>query len=76
MIRVQKGNVQYRIREEELAAYEKRGYSQVGAEDQTVDKPVSRMGKDELLARAVELGITVPDGTTNDAIRKLITAAQ
>lgn len=39
------------------------------------DKPITRMNKDELLTKAAELGLTVPDGASNDDIRELIKAA-
>lgn len=38
------------------------------------EKPHGQMNKEELLAKAAELGIEVPDGTTNIAIVEMIKA--
>lgn len=45
------------------------------AEKPAAEKPVDKMNKEELLAKAAEMGIQVPEGAKNDDIKNLIKAA-
>ncbi len=55
-----------------LSWFEAHGYKVEKSEE----KPLAKMNKAELLAVAAEKGISVPDGTTNSEIVKLIEAAR
>ena len=62
MILVQKKNVQYRIREESLAAYKRRGFEVVEQEKTEI---FDKMTVAELLAFAEANGIDIPDKKAN-----------
>lgn len=72
MIIVKRRNVERIIEESQLDDFLADGYKQLGAANETKQKPLSKMKVDELRKMAVEKGIENADSLTKDELLEVL----